>query len=265
MLEHGFCPRHYFCAFAHSDLEEQGVRNAGRKKKASETTSRINFDRPRSNTVGPMSPPKSMKDPKSSLFTTSFSSLFGVDSAVDLGTSIGKLDDLHLDLQMMEQNGNYSNLVNEVLSPALNNIMSPRPSSSQQPHFENLAQKCQYLEGMREQEMKNAMVWKALFEKERQKNAWLQEDREHLIGQLKSMEQQLGDNSVEDNTLQLQVKLPEDNSDIRPSASLPNSPSYNIFLQYDNTDEAPACAQCGRTPPPPGFKVSTSCALCRGI
>ncbi|EFO96162.1 hypothetical protein CRE_14465 [Caenorhabditis remanei] len=267
MLEHGFCPRHYFCAFAHSDLEEQGVRSA--RKKPKHETCRINFERteqprPRSNTVGPMSPVKEMKDPRSSLFTTSYSSLFGVDSAVDLGQSFGKLDDLHLDLQMMEQNGNYSNMVNEVLSPALSNMMSPGPSSSnhQPPQFENLAQRCQYLEGMREQEMKNATIWKALFEKERMKNTWLQEDREHLLDQIKAMEMQLGETYVGDNMLPLQVKLPEEHPNIRPSASLPNSPSYNIFVKYDD-DEAPVCAQCGRTPPPPGFQVTTSCTLCK--
>ena len=78
--------------------------------------------------------------------------------------------------------------------------------------------------------MKNATIGKALFEKERMKNAWLQEDREHLLAQIKAMEMQLGEAYVGDNMLPLQVKLPEEHPDIRPSASLPNSPSYNIFV-----------------------------------
>ncbi|EFO82246.1 hypothetical protein CRE_00485 [Caenorhabditis remanei] len=130
--------------------------------------------------------------------------------------------------------------------------------------FNNLNEKCQYLEDALKQSRQSCDMWRMRFEGECMEKNRLLNERNNLLQQIDQMKHPIPQSPfMAPMGSPLSISLPQDNYDggIRPSASLQHSPPYNIFGNECETG-APACARCGRDRSRTGYDNQSSCPVC---
>ncbi|EGT49408.1 hypothetical protein CAEBREN_08203 [Caenorhabditis brenneri] len=276
ILENGYCPRGVFCAFAHHEEELHAPRNPfgqGAKDNGGLSTSQLEITQ--------FEPPVHLEMPP------------GLETALVLGScdvrkqlpngggdqrlraqsiNMGQLESMKRNMFVsgrLQDSGNpsHSSLCSDVglrMEPL--DELNFHLLSIDGNQFGSLQEKCQYLFEAVKDANERGEMWKMRCHGEFLEKNRLAAENRMLYEQVEHLKQFLPQTSPVPPQMPIGISMPpQDNfgGAIRPSASLPHSPSYNIFEASQNEGfDTGACARCGRDRTARSSYEENTCPAC---